>query len=116
MEKNEEFCFLNYISTRSTLTPQGSVASSNELCIVWEMVSRSDRISAKFFVPKTLRSVVAASKRVEWLLANKYNNQKFFGIFFFFFFFFEIKIENNKKNKAMLQGTVWYRDMEVDRI
>ena len=41
---------------------------------------------------------------------------KSFLVFFFFFFFFEIKIENNKKNKAMLQGTVWYRDMEVDRI
>lgn len=62
-----------YISTRSTLTPQGSVASSNELCIVCEMVSRSDKISAKFFVPKTLRSVVAASKRVEWL--RVYNRQ-----------------------------------------
>ena len=113
MEKNEEFCFLNYISTRSTLTPQGSVASSNELCIVWEMVSRSDRISAKFFVPKTLRSVVAASKRVEWLLANKYNNQKNFCIFFFFF---EIKIENNKKKQSVLQDTVWYRDMDGDGI
>jgi len=57
-----------YISTRSTLTPQGSVASSKELCMVCEMVSRSDRISAKFFVPKTFRNVVAANKRVEWLL------------------------------------------------
>jgi hypothetical protein len=29
------------------------------------MVSLSDKISAKFFVPKTLRRVVAASNRVE---------------------------------------------------
>lgn len=56
-----------YISTLSTLTPQGSVASSKELCMLWEMLSLSLKISAKFFVPKTFRRVVAASKRVEWL-------------------------------------------------
>jgi hypothetical protein len=56
---------------------------------------------------------VAASKRVEWLLANKYNNQKNFCIFFFFF---EIKIENNKKKQSVLQDTVWYRDMDGDGI
>jgi hypothetical protein len=33
--------------------------------MTWEMVSLSDKISAKFFVPNTFRSVVAASKRVE---------------------------------------------------
>lgn len=56
-----------YISTLSTLTPQGSVASSKDDCMMWEMVSLSDKISAKFFVPRTFRRVVAASKRVEWL-------------------------------------------------
>lgn len=56
-----------YISTRSTLTPQGSVASSRELCMLWEMDSRSLKISAKFFVPRTFRRVVAAKRRVEWL-------------------------------------------------
>lgn len=56
-----------HISTRSTLTPQGSVASSREVCMVWEMVSRSERISAKFLVPSTVRNVLAASSRVEWL-------------------------------------------------
>lgn len=56
-----------HISTRSTLTPQGSVASSSEVCMVWEMVSRSERISAKFLVPSTVRNVLAASSRVEWL-------------------------------------------------
>ncbi len=56
-----------YISTLSTLTPQGSVASSRVCSITWEMVSRSDRISAKCFVPRTFRNVVAASKCVEWL-------------------------------------------------
>lgn len=50
-----------------TLTPHGSVASSKAFCITWLIVSRSDRISAKFFVPRTFRKVVAASRRVEWL-------------------------------------------------
>lgn len=53
------------ISTRSTLTPHGSVASSSDDCIVCEIVSRSVNNSDKFRVPKTLRNVVAASKRVE---------------------------------------------------
>ncbi len=57
-----EVILLNY-----TLTPHGSVASSREFCITWLMVSRSDRISARFFVPRTFLSVVAASRRVEWL-------------------------------------------------
>ncbi len=56
-----------YISTRSTLTPQGSVASSSEDCMTWLIDSLSERISARFFVPRTFRNVVAASKRVEWL-------------------------------------------------
>ena len=56
-----------YISTRSALTPQGSVASSSASCITLEMDSRSDRISARLRVPSTFRSVVAASSRVEWL-------------------------------------------------
>ena len=57
----------SYISTRSTLTPQGSVASSNVCSITWLIVSLSDKISAKCFVPNTFLSVVAASKWVEWL-------------------------------------------------
>ena len=32
-----------------------------------EMVSLSDKISDRFFVPSTLRRVVAANRRVEWL-------------------------------------------------
>lgn len=35
------------------------------------MLSLSLKISAKFFVPKTFRRVVAASKRVEWLWIGK---------------------------------------------
>lgn len=62
-----DIIYSTYISTRSTLTPQGSVASSSEACIVCEMVSRSARISAKLLVPKTVRNVLAASSRVEWL-------------------------------------------------
>jgi len=58
---------LAYISTLSTLTPHGSVASSRLLCMTCEMVSRSERISARFLVPSTFRNVVAASRRVEWL-------------------------------------------------
>jgi hypothetical protein len=50
-----------------TLTPHGSVASSRAFCMTWLMVSRSERISAKFLVPSTFRSVVAAKRRVEWL-------------------------------------------------
>ena len=56
-----------YISTLSTLTPHGSVASSNVCSITWLIVSLSDKISAKCFVPNTFRNVVAASKWVEWL-------------------------------------------------
>lgn len=55
----------SYISTRSTLTPHGSVASSKEVCITWLIDSLSLRISDKFLVPKTFRSVVAANKRVD---------------------------------------------------
>ena len=74
------------LATR-TLTPQGSVASSKAFCMTWLIVSRSDRISAKFLVPvtenwltkdglrknemfvlpSTFRSVVAANSLVEWL-------------------------------------------------
>ena len=32
-----------------------------------DMVSLSDKISARFLVPKTLRNVVAARSLVEWL-------------------------------------------------
>ena len=59
--------FDTYISTLSTLTPHGSVASSNEDCITWLIVSLSDNISAKFLVPNTFLNVVAANNRVEWL-------------------------------------------------
>lgn len=54
-----------YISTLSTFTPQGSVASSKLLCITWLIDSLSLNISDKFLVPKTLRSVVAANNRVD---------------------------------------------------
>ena len=57
---------ISYISTLSALTPQGSVASSRASCITLEMDSLSDRISAKFLVPRTFLKVVAASSRVEW--------------------------------------------------
>ena len=62
-----QYTFDTYISTLSTLTPHGSVASSNEDCITWLIVSLSDNISAKFLVPNTFLNVVAANNRVEWL-------------------------------------------------
>ena len=49
------------------MTPQGSVASSRLLCMMCEMVSRSLKISARFFVPNTFLRVVAANNLVEWL-------------------------------------------------
>ena len=61
-----------YISTLSAFTPHGSVASSRAFCMTWLMVSLSDRISAKFLVPRTLRRVVAANSRVEWLEKGGY--------------------------------------------
>lgn len=67
-----------YISTLSTFTPHGSVASSSDDCITWLILSRSDKISAKFFVPNTFRRVVAARSRVEWLktIHHRLNGQK----------------------------------------
>ena len=59
--------YSTYISTLSALTPHGSVASSSAFCMTWLIVSLSDKISAKFLVPRTFRSVVAAKRRVEWL-------------------------------------------------
>lgn len=56
-----------HISTRSTWTPHGPVAISNDDCIVWLIASRSVNNSDKFRVPKTFRSVVAAKSLVEWL-------------------------------------------------
>ena len=56
-----------HISTLSTLTPHGSVASSRVCSMTWLIVSRSDRISARFLVPSTFLSVVAAKSLVEWL-------------------------------------------------
>ena len=85
----------DYISTRSTLTPQGSVASSNEFCMTWLIVSRSDKISARFLVPNTFRRVVAANRRVEWLQSEELlsaqslkiiiliKNEIFFSSYFF---------------------------------
>ena len=35
--------------------------------MTWQMVSRSDKISAQVLVPKTLRNEVATSKLVEWV-------------------------------------------------
>ena len=43
-----------YTSTRSTLTPQGSVASSRIVCIIPAISFRSVRISSSFLVPKML--------------------------------------------------------------
>ena len=60
----------SFTSTLSTLTPHGSVASSKAAFMTADIVSLSDKISDSFFVPKTFRSVVAASKRVEWLKEN----------------------------------------------
>ena len=39
---------------------------SAHTCIEFEMDSLSDKISERFFVPSTLRSVVCARRRVEW--------------------------------------------------
>ena len=62
------FTLFTHISTLSTLTPHGSVASSSVCSMTWLMVSLSERISARFLVPSTLRRVVAANRRVEWLV------------------------------------------------
>jgi hypothetical protein len=56
-----------HISTLSTLTPQGSVATSRDVCIMWEIPSRSARISDKFRVPRMFLRVVIASSLVELL-------------------------------------------------
>lgn len=48
-----QLIYFTYTSTLSTLTPQGSVASSSVDCIMLAMPSRSDRISPRFFVPRT---------------------------------------------------------------
>ena len=44
---------VTYTSTRSTLTPHGSVASSRVDCIADAIDSRSESMSPKFFVPRT---------------------------------------------------------------
>lgn len=49
------------ISTRSTLIPQLSVASSSRVCIEQARASRSDRISDRLLVPSMFLSVVCAS-------------------------------------------------------
>ena len=71
----QKICILtmkcSYISTRSTLTPHGSVASSNVCSITWLIVSRSERISARCLVPRTFLKVVAANRWVEWLEMTK---------------------------------------------
>ena len=54
----------SYISTLSTFTPQGSVASSSTDCIWLLMLSLSVSISPSVLVPSTFLSVVAASNRV----------------------------------------------------
>lgn len=56
---------ISYISTRSTSIPQGSVAWSRAVCITPAMCSRSVNNSDKFFVPRTFRNVVAASRLVD---------------------------------------------------
>ena len=61
----------SYISTRSTLTPQGSVASSRVCSITWLIVSLSESISARCLVPRTFLKVVAARRWVEWLKMTK---------------------------------------------
>jgi hypothetical protein len=55
--------------TRTCYISRPSVANEKKLnnIVTWLMLSRSDKISAKFFVPKTFRRVVAARSRVEWL-------------------------------------------------
>ena len=65
-------------STRSTFTPQGSVASSSTLCISWDIASLSAKICERFLVPRTLRSVVAASNRVEWLKQLIFNFEEIY--------------------------------------
>jgi len=46
------------ISTLSTLMPHAAVASSNTDCMEKEMLSRSLKISCRFFVPRMFRNVV----------------------------------------------------------
>lgn len=61
-----------YISTLSTLTPHGSVATSNDVCIACEMASLSDKISARFLVPRIFLRVVMANNLVELLKPSNY--------------------------------------------
>lgn len=58
---------MTYISTRSTFTPQGSVAWSSTSFISFAIASRSVRRSDIVFVPRTFLSVVAAKSLVEVL-------------------------------------------------
>ena len=51
------------------------MAESRLLCIVSAIFSLSDRISVRFLVPNTFRSVVAASSWVLWL--QKWLNHSF---------------------------------------
>lgn len=47
--------------------------------MVCEMDSLSERISARFLVPSTFRSVVAARRRVEWLRKQEWcKNDEFY--------------------------------------
>ena len=57
----------SFTSTLSTRTPHGSVASSSNAFMIAEIISLWDKISDRFFVPRTFLSVVAASSWVEWL-------------------------------------------------
>ena len=44
-----DYTFIEYISTLSTFTPQGSVASSRTLCMVWAMASLSAITTEELF-------------------------------------------------------------------
>ena len=54
-----------HISTRSTLIPQASVASSSVTCMLLEIVSLSLSISCSGRMPSVFLRVVCASRRVE---------------------------------------------------
>ena len=58
---------LHFVMEQGHLTQRLNVLPNLKVDKILFSTSLSDRISLKFFVPRTLRRVVAANRRVEWL-------------------------------------------------
>ncbi len=98
------FFLWTYTSTLSTLTPQGSVASSREICMSWAILSLSDKMSPRFFVPSTFLQFVKGLLN-EISRSNFWNQRpsrvrdetkKFLHIFLHCWFFMRIKISGGQ--------------------